>query len=155
MVWEVEVGEDAVAMLSTREDYDLVRRYNWHLTYNGYARANIGGRTVFMHRLIMNPGPGMVVDHINGNKLDNRRENLRICTPAENARNCGSFRNSTSRYKGVHLCSRSGKWRAKIHVNKMHFKIGYFATEEEAARAYDARARELHGEFARLNFGAV
>lgn len=98
---------------------------------------------------------GMQTDHINGDRLDNRRANLRICNGMENARNRGvSARHIEipSRYKGVSWERRAARWQAQIGCDGKKFHLGLFATEEEAARAYDAKARELHGDFARLNF---
>ena len=95
---------------------------------------------------------GMVVDHIDGNSLNNRRSNLRICTPRQNTANRAKTRNGTSRFKGVHFCTRDRKWRAQIGVDGARRFIGDFDDEVEAARAYDRKAAELFGEFAYLNF---
>lgn len=144
------------------EDYDLVSRYNWHIRINPrhsngpYALGQPKGspahsREVFMHVLIMGRTG---IDHKNHNGLDNRRENLRISTPAENARNTRKQPNAKFRYKGVHFDDRylERKWVAKIHVGGQYIGLGRFLTEEEGARAYDAAALEHFGEFAGLNF---
>ena len=103
-----------------------------------------------MHRLIMNPPKGMVVDHINGNGLDNRRCNLRICTQAENSRNSRKHADGRSRFIGVH--PHRDKWDAVVtRQGKTHY-AGSFDDEVEAAKARDRLALELHGQFARLNF---
>ena len=107
---------------------------------------------LFVHRLIMDAPKGMHVDHINGNPLDNRKSNLRICTHAENQRNRGANKNNTSGYKGVHWSKTTKKWRAEIRHDNKSIHMGYFKTPEEAARAYDKKAKELHGEYAYLNF---
>jgi hypothetical protein len=104
-----------------------------------------------MHRLIMNPPAGKVVDHINRIRCDNRRDNLRVCDQAENLRNRRSFR-GTSRFKGVHWNERAHKWVATICLNRKLIHLGYFDDELAAARAYDEKARELFGPFAYLNF---
>ena len=108
-----------------------------------------------LQRLIMETPPRMVTDHINGDTLDNRRSNLRICTNAENSRNCARVTTSRSGYKGVH-CAKANRsklpWRARIKHNYIEIQLGTFATKEEAARAYDKKAIELFGEFASLNF---
>ncbi|MCP4571462.1 MAG: endonuclease [bacterium] len=107
-----------------------------------------------MHRLVMRAQPGTIVDHINGDRFDNRRVNLRFCTNAENLRNM-AIRGGSSRYKGVHLCPThrgKKKWRAQINRRGRRTFLGYFRTEAEAARCYDFAAVECFGEFARLNF---
>ncbi len=100
----------------------------------------------------------MHVDHINGLTLDNRRANLRIATPSQNARNKRIHRGKkASKYKGVYLCPRlkKPKWTARIYIEGRHYTFNGFATETEAAIAYDEAAIRLFGEFARLNFGRV
>jgi hypothetical protein len=102
---------------------------------------------IFMHRVIMEPiPPGMVIDHINGDGLDNRRSNLRICTQAQNTANQKRKSNATCKYRGVCVTERG----IKAHIKKK--TIGWFDTLEDAARAYDAWARQWFGEYARLNF---
>ena len=134
-------------------DFEWLNRHRWQTTggTTGYVRSTIRGKNVFMHRLIMNPPAGMVVDHINGNRQDNRRGNLRVCTQAENLRNRRSCR-GTSRFKGVHWNAKIRKWVASICLNRKIMHLGYFDDEIEAARAYDRKARELFGPFAYLNF---
>lgn len=138
-------------------DADLVLAHKWKLQGpperpNGASRGFRDGsgrvRHVSMHRLIMGAPPGMFVDHINGDTLDNRRANLRICTPGENARNRVG-RHASVAPKGVE--ARSGGYRAVIVAHGVKRHLGTFRTHELAARAYDAAAAELHGEFARLN----
>jgi hypothetical protein len=92
------------------------------------------------------------VDHKNCNGLDNRRENLRKATTAENMRNSMKRGHSSSRFKGVSLVQRTKEWDVSIRMNYESIRIGRFTSEEEAARAYDEAARRLHGEFARVNF---
>jgi hypothetical protein len=104
-----------------------------------------------MHRRILNPAPGKVVDHFNGNRKDNRRSNLRECTQAENRRNTRKSR-GTSRFKGVSWHCQMGKWQAKICHNGKSIHLGLFDDEVEAARACDKAAREFFGAFACLNF---
>ena len=96
----------------------------------------------------------MKIDHIDGDGLNNRRANLRHCTNQENCRNQGLARNNRSGFKGVSWYPNSGKWVATIWDGKRKVFLGYYADPVEAARAYDAKARELFGEFARPNFPA-
>ncbi len=134
----------------------------WHATpgrHTAYAQRKAiteDGRrvTVFLHREIMRPGPGEEVDHINGDGLDNRRSNLRRVTTAQNAGNQRASRSNSSGFKGVSWSTSSGAWRAQIQVARRSKHLGYFASKEEAARAYDAAALKRFGEFARLNFPA-
>jgi hypothetical protein len=146
------------------EDYHLVADKKWtavvynrcHRVYATHYFRDDGGkvRAIAMHRLLVKVAPGMVVDHINGDALDNRRENLRICTTAENLRNRKPhkrFKNPHIKYKGV--CPYGEKFAAKICIDKKQRTIGVFDTQIAAARAYDAEAKRLHGNFARVNFG--
>lgn len=140
-------------------DYSQINQRKWKAKKgrngNWYAeRQNGHGKFITMHRLIMNAPLGVIVDHINGNGLDNRRENLRLCTNAQNLMNRGAQRNNTTGYKGVTWDRREKvkKYCAQIKFHKKTLRLGYFKTPEEAARVYDAKARELFGEFAVLNF---
>src|SRR4051812_13717954 len=120
---------------------------------DGYAVRGDGRRVVRMHRWILAAKPGEIVDHKNGNRLDNRRQNLRIVTAAENARNDKArIDRVVSAHKGVTWDRRFGIWKAAIKVDGRHFYVTGARSEEEAARLYDALARELHGEFACVNF---
>jgi hypothetical protein len=138
------------------EDYEKLIEYNWFAVkdpHTFYAQRNGNGKTIKMHRQIMNPPPGLFVDHENHNGLDNRKANLQIATPAQNSRNRLKGRKKTSsRYKGVYLAKETKKWRAAIYHNNECIHLGYFENEEDAAKAYDKAARLYHGEFASLNF---
>lgn len=108
-----------------------------------------------MHRLLLGldlTDAAVHVDHASGDRLDNRRVNLRPCTHAENQRNQGPSSRNASGYKGVSLYKRDGTYRASIAAHGRRRHLGYYSNPVEAARAYDAAARELHGEFARTNF---
>lgn len=110
-------------------------------------------RTMYMHKEVL--GTDAVVDHINGNPLDNRKENLRISDLQTNSWNTRKHRNGkrifTSRFKGVFLVQKTKRWAAKIVKDRKRISLGTFATEVEAARAYNEAAVRLFGEFAWLN----
>lgn len=129
----------------------LGRRWYAHMSRHGpYARAKWEDGQVYLHRFIADAPPELHVDHINGDRLDNRRANLRVCTAAENNRNCSKQRSGGAPYKG--LTARGNKWEASICLDRTTHNLGTFADPTQAALAYDAAARRLHGEFARLNF---
>lgn len=133
------------------EDYQWLNQWKWHCESLGYAvrRYTLNDyKIVRMHRLIMNTPKGMECDHINGNKLDNRKVNLRNCSHQENARNQHKYKVRSSKYKGVSQCIREGKWQ--VYVGRQF--IGYFENERWAAMAYDINAKALFGEFAHTNF---
>lgn len=136
------------------DDYDELSKHKWHYC-NGYAQRYTGGRlhrkTLLMHRVITNAPAGYEVDHINRDRLDNRRCNLRICTRGQNQMNKNTRRDNTSGYRGVVYHKRTKRWRANINAGGAGVHLGYFDSSADAARAYNAAALRFHGEFARLN----
>ena len=136
------------------EDYEWLMQWKWMYSTTGYAirHMTVNGKTktIRMHRQILDVPIGLFADHINGNRTDNRRMNLRVCTHAENQHNYRSYKGS-SIYKGVAWDTDREKWRALIKVNRKSFFLGRYATQEDAARAYNAAALKYFGEFAQLN----
>jgi len=130
------------------DDYEWISKKKWYFRGNGYAAH----RGVLMHRAILKTPKGMSTDHIDGNKLNNQKSNLRICTHTENIQNSKRNSGNVSGYKGVSQDKARGRWRAYIKSNKRMIHLGYFLTAEDAAHAYDEAARKYHGEFARTNF---
>lgn len=120
------------------EDYDELNQWKWHVTKQGYAARSQhkGCKTILMHRWILKPSDEEVTDHINGNKLDNRKTNLRAADKILNARNRYKA-NKTNKAKmlGVYLYKRTGRWRASIMVNKKDVHLGYFASAIDAKNA--------------------
>ena len=103
-----------------------------------------------MHRVLLGAVKGQIVDHRNGNGLDNRRKNIRLCTPQENSRYsiAKTRKNKSSKYKGVHWCKTAKRWIAKMNLGAGKIKtIGHFRVEEAAAKAYYDTTKELYGEF--------
>lgn len=137
------------------EDYSLVSKYKWYPhIHHGMVYA-VSSNSLRMHRLIMNAPPDKQVDHINRNGLDNRKQNLRLCSNAENIRNSKKQNGKcSSKFKGVSK-ARKGKyiyWVGKVQSSGKVLWRRYFKNEIEAAKGYDFKARELFGEFARTNF---
>lgn len=154
---EIPLTQGKVAIVDD-EDFERLSRYRWHAdwsknTQTWYAsrffRTPDGRKShIRMHRDIMQPDRGMVVDHRNHDGLDNRRENLRICTQTDNGRNKRRKKPASSRYKGVTFCKYTGRWKAQITVANQNHSLGRYDTEEEAARAYADAAQSEFGEYA-------
>jgi hypothetical protein len=138
------------------EDFDWLSKSNWALDARGYARRNNlqkKGSKIFMHREIMGVAgvDGVLIDHKNGNPLDNRKENLRLCTNAQNSRNRAKSQSNKSGYKGVSWHKSDKKWQARIGLGGKVAFLGNFDSPEKAHAAYCAAAALVHGEFA--NYG--
>lgn len=137
------------------EDYERLSQYKWHVTWNGYA-ARYGWvdgeyRYIRMHREILEAPDGLDVDHINGDRLDNRKSNLRIVTRTQNNYNSKVRRNKASRFKGVYWSKQKRKWHARIFIGGRNIHLGFYDSEEDAARAYNEAAKKYLGEYARIN----
>jgi hypothetical protein len=137
-------------------DYEWLNSYKWHAvknkrTYYAKRATNKKGKyvNIFMHNFIM---CGFGNDHIDNDGLNNQRSNLRKADKYENARNRRSSVNGTSKYIGVYKSRYFWKWRSEIRCMNKLYSLGCYAIEEDAARAYDKKAKELFGEFANLNF---
>lgn len=155
MTKEIPLTKGKIAIVDA-EDFEWLNKYSWYYEDNGYAcrRKTFGhydSAKVYMHREILGYVPPVkVADHINGNRLDNRRDNLRKVTQSKNAINSPP-RKGTSKYKGVHWNKGYGRWVAKIEKEGAYYYLGQFDCEINAAIAYNKKARELFGEYAYLN----
>lgn len=157
---EIKLTKGKVTIVNNA-DYYWLNRWKWHAVVCGrdnyYARRTVrlDGKNhyIYMHRLIMGmaEGDGKMVDHINHNGLDNRKSNLRLCNRSQNQHN-SKARKGTSKYKGVCWRRDEKKWEAKIWYKNKKYHLGYFFNEIDATKAYDKKAKELHKEFACLNF---
>ena len=142
---------DHYKILIDKADYDLVKRSTWKIDSTGYAKATIHRKKCYMHRLILEAKPHVGTDHINGNKIDNRRANLRPCNKHENAANMKKRDGCSSKYKGVVYDKQSHAYKAEIEsYHKLHH-LGRFDNEVDAAIAYNKAAPFYFGEFAKLN----
>lgn len=139
--------------LMDAEDLPLLDDYFWSKDDKGYicrdTHSELG--LLRLHRVIMNASKDVQVDHRNGNKSDNRKQNLRRCTNTENQHNVGRRPDNTSGYKGVGRYKSGNKWIARICCDGKRKHLGYYDTPEQAAQVYNEAAIRLHGEFARLN----
>lgn len=140
------------------EDFDYLSKFTWHYS-TGYAarrsHKSEGGksRILLMHRQILGE-PVTHVDHINGNRLDNRRSNIRLATAQDNMRNKSKSKNTSSQYKGVSYNKNARKWQSYIMVDYKRIHLGLHEREEDAATTYNLSAHMRFGEFAKLNEAA-
>ena len=138
------------------DDYEYLSQFKWRAKVKPkdgvpYAVRSCGRHVLYMHREVMS-FPDRLVDHRNGNTLDNRRENLRSCNAEESARNRGVRKDSTTGFKGVSPATGDKKgYRARVYHLGKRYELGVFKTPEDAALAYNRAASRLFGEFARLN----
>lgn len=133
------------------DDFEYLSQWKWHFA-SGYAvSTTIKKGSTYMHQIVNCTPKGLETDHKNGDKLDNRKENLRTATKSQNVHNMGGRKNSTSRYKGVNWDKDRKKWLVRIANDKKQKNLGRYRSEEEAALAYNKVAIEYFGEFARLN----
>lgn len=154
-ILKIRIGKDRFALVD-QADYDFIKDYLWYCSANkwgayvqGFPKGQAGNnrKRVSMHRVILNAPKGMCVDHINGNGLDNRRGNIRLCTPAENSYNRKLQHNSTSGHRGVYWHKASRRWRARISYARENISLGYYNNLEDAAKAYKEAAKKYYGEF--------
>ena len=157
MTKKILLSKDKYALVDD-EDYLWLNEYKWCCNGQGYAMRGKWNKMkkvndhFIMHREILHAPDGIEVDHINGNRLDNRKENLRLSTKVENGRNRGLNSNNSSGYKGVSYKKSRHNWQARINVKGKRIWLGQGNSPEEAARIYDIGALKYFGEFAWTNF---
>lgn len=144
----IQLSQNKTSLIDDH-DAEAVNKFKWHF-FSGYAVRSLykhpsGKNKEFLHNFLMGPGEGLEVDHIDGNPLNNQRENLRVCTHAQNNRNRKRAKNNTSGYKGVSFHKNTGRWQAAL-------SLGLYSSKEEAALAFDKAAIAFFGEYASLNF---
>lgn len=148
---EIPLTRGKVAIVDD-EDFEELSKYKWHYTKVGYAAGRCeSNNLVYMHRVIMLTPKGLYTDHVNHNKLDNRKENLRICSNKENCRSSILNKNNTSGYKGVSFNKHAGLWRAYIMVDYKEVHLGLYKNPIDAAIEYNKKAIEYFGNYALLN----
>jgi len=137
--------KEGLKFLIDVDDYEkFVKGESFHLIKPGYV---VNGKHKYLHRLITNAPDGMDVDHINGNKLDNRKSNLRICSRAQNQMNRGKTKNNKSGFKGVFFNKPTGKFMSKIMIDGKNVHLGSFEKAEDAYKAYCDACVKYHKEF--------
>jgi hypothetical protein len=160
----IPLTQNKVALVDT-EDYEWASQWNWYAQWNECTKSYYAGRNPrvgdppntpqHLHTALLRVSPERVVDHRNGDTLDDRKHNLRECSTLQNSRNRMRSRNNKTGLKGVHFETSSGKWKAQIGVAWKRYNLGRYDTVEAAGRAYDEAAIKHFGEFARLNFPKV
>ncbi len=147
---EIKLTKNKIAIVDD-SDYIYLSKKKWYFKNNsktldtGYASSRSG----YMHRIIMKAKSGEYVDHINGNKLDNRKSNLRICTMSQNKANSYKYSTNKSGYKGVYWHKSVGKWSVQVRCNGKLYSGGYFLSKEQAHKARISMSKKLFMEFAK------
>jgi len=151
-VGKLVVGKNKEIIIFDAEDYDRVKAYQWSIgggVNHKYAQNEFVG---YLHRYLLKYSGSLSVDHVNGNVYDNRKCNLRIARHKDNIYNaCKHRKQCTSKYKGVCWARNKNKWLARIYKDGKNRFLGHFESEIDAAIAYNEAAKELFGEYARLN----
>jgi hypothetical protein len=154
MAKEIILTQGKVAIVDD-DDYDYLMQWKWHILSGRYAGTNmkINGKSksIYLHRFIMKVSKDMQVDHIDNNKLNNVKTNLRICTHTQNMINRPVYSNSKSGFKGVIFYDKLKKYIARINFNNKEYYLGCYIDPKDAARAYNEAAQKYHTEFAHLN----
>lgn len=116
-----------------------------------YAFRKVNKKNIFLHRVVAGDPVGLEVDHIDGDTLNNRKQNLRAATKSQNSQNVSKHFDGKAKYKGVSWGKSNSKWQAQIKANGVRHHLGYFLTQEDAKAAYDAASARLHGDFGKVS----
>lgn len=150
---EINLSKGVVTIVDD-EDYEILNKYKWNLSSDGYAVRGVTDngkhKVILIHRIINKTPKGLQTDHINADRLDNRKCNLRTVTVTQNNCNHPSHK-GTSKYKGVSWGARAKKWIVQITTNNKLIYLGSFSEEDKAAEEYNQAALKYHGDYARLN----
>lgn len=155
---QIPLTQGKVAVVDA-SDYDFLMQWNWYAQFDkkkqrwtARTSQKESNKKLLMHRVILSAPKGVMVDHRDGDSLNNRRStNLRLVTNQQNTCNRGPQRNNKSGYKGVSWVPRARKWMGRIRINNRVIHLGYFADKLEAAKAYAEAAKKYHGDFARTH----
>ena len=148
----IHLGDCAYARIDN-DDIERIKTLTWRYSKDSYAVSNrSSGRTIAMHRFLINAPKGMLVDHIDGNPLNNRKSNLRLATAVQNQYNRWISKANTSGFRGVSKDKRTGKWRASIRIDGKKIELGLFDDLYKASEKYEEYAKVHHGEFYRSSF---
>jgi len=142
------IGKKKTLIFIDANDFEKISKFGLHLSSHGYVRATKQYKTIYLHRLIMNPPDNMKIDHINGNKLDNRKSNLRICEQKQNCLNKKIGKRNKTGVPGVWWCKERKKWAAQISVNCKTKGLGRYINFNDAVEARKKAEIEFHGEYA-------
>ena len=144
--------DNGKSFLIDDDDYERFKNFNWRYEKSPNGSGGYVVAIIKMHRLVTNAKKGEEIDHINHDKLDNRKENLRKVTHSENCQNRPLNKRNKSGYKGVHWFKNEKKWSARLGVNGKRIFLGYFDNKKDAAKAYDIAAKKHFGSLAFTNF---
>lgn len=133
------------------EDFDYLNQFHWQVDKFNSVKGRVKGKQILIHRLIMNPPNDIEIDHIDGNRLNNQKSNLRFATSSQNKMNRGARKDSKSGYKGVSWHKQNKKWTVRIKVNNKYLSLGLFNNLFDAAKAYNEIATKYFGKYAWLN----
>lgn len=155
---KIKLTQGKYALVDDR-DFDFLNQWKWfchsrsgnhYVTRNLYNKKNKTQKQIHMHRLIMNTPKDKIIDHIDGNGLNNQRKNLRICTQIENIKNQGKKSNNTSGFKGISLRKDTNKYRVRINVDNKCINLGNYTSKLKAYEVYCEACIKYHGEFANV-----